>query len=116
MVNHNVNLATKSNNFNFKSLDEYLNTLYTMLTYLKGQKNNNKRQHREPTKLVPIMFVELKIKQEKDGYIFLKALFKSAAISKLVSQSAVRHLKKICTKGTVFLMVAENVQPMANAW
>ena len=43
MVNHNVNLATKSNKFKFESLDEFLNTLYTMHTYLKGQKNNNKR-------------------------------------------------------------------------
>ena len=63
MVNHNLNLATKSNKFKFKSLDECLNTLYTMCTYLKDQENNNKRQRTKLTKLVPISFVELKVKR-----------------------------------------------------
>ena len=65
MTNHNTNLAVKSNKFKFKSLDECLNNLYTMHTYLEGQHNKNKRQCTEPTKLVPISFVELKIKIEK---------------------------------------------------
>ena len=102
MANHDVNLGTKRSKFKFKSLDECLNNLYSIHTYLKGQYNNNKRQRTEPTKLVPISFVELKIKQEKDKYVFLKALFDSGASSTLVSQAAVRHLKKTVTKGTVF--------------
>ena len=57
MTNHNTNLAVKSNKFKFKSLDEYLNNLYTMSTYLKGQHNKNKRQRTDPTKLVPISFL-----------------------------------------------------------
>ena len=81
MVNHNVNLATKNNKFKFEKLNKYLNTLYSICTYLKSHQNNNKWQHTEPTKFVPIRFVELKIKQEKDNYIFLKTLFKAGAIS-----------------------------------
>ena len=97
MANHDVNLATKSNKFKFKSRDECLNNLFTMHTYLKGQYNKNKRQHTKPTKLVPISFVELKRKQEKEKYVFLKALFDSGTSSTLVSQAAVRHLKKTNT-------------------
>ena len=63
MVNHNVNLTTKNNKIRFKSLDEYSNTWYPMRTYLKGHQNKNKTQHTEPTKLVPISFVELKVKR-----------------------------------------------------
>ena len=62
MTNHNVNLATKIIKIKFKSLDECSNTLYTMRNYLKGQYNKNKRQRTKPTKLVPISFIELKIK------------------------------------------------------
>ena len=58
----------------FGVLGECLNNLYTMRTYLKGQYNKNKRQRKEPTKLVPISFVELKIKREKNEYVSLKAL------------------------------------------
>ena len=50
-----------------------------------------KRQRTEPTKLVPISFVELKVKREKDEFVTLKALFDSGAISTLVSQAAVKH-------------------------
>ena len=57
-------LAVKSNNFKFMSLDECLNNSCTMRTYLKGQQNKNKRQRTEPTKLVPISFLELKIKEK----------------------------------------------------
>ena len=70
MVNHNVHLFTKSNKTKFKSIDECLNTSYNMSTYLRGQYNKNERQHTEPTKLVPISFIELKIKREKNDYIF----------------------------------------------
>ena len=63
--NHNTNLAVKSNKFEFKSLDECLNNLYTMCNYLKGQHNKNKRQQTKPTKLDPISFLKLKIKREK---------------------------------------------------
>ena len=69
MMNHNVNLATKK--IKFKLLDEGLNIFYTMRTYLKDQYDKNKRQRTEPTKLVPISFVELKIKREKYDYILL---------------------------------------------
>ena len=62
MTNHDVNLATKSNEFNVKSLDGCLNTSSTMRTYLKVQYNKNKMQRTEPTKLVPFSFIELKIK------------------------------------------------------
>ena len=79
-----------------------LNTSYTMCAYLKGQYNKNKRQRTEPTKLVPISFIEIKIKQEKNDYIFLKALFDLGTISTLIIQSSVRHLKKSVTKSTVF--------------
>ena len=65
MANHDANLATKSSKFKFESLDECLNNLYSMRTYLKGQYNNyNKRQRTEPTKLVPISFME-KINEKK---------------------------------------------------
>ena len=63
MANHDVNLNTKSSKFKFKSLDECLNNSYMMRTYLKGQQNKNKRQRTEPTKLVPISLLELKIKR-----------------------------------------------------
>ena len=86
MTNHNVNVATRSKKFKFKSLDECLNTLYTMRTYLEGQYNKNKRQHTEPAILVSISFIELRIKQEKDDYIFLKSLFDLGASSTLVIQ------------------------------
>ena len=66
-------LATKSNKFKFDSLDECLNILHMMRTYLKGQHNKNKRQRTEPTKLVPISFIQLTIKREKDEYVTLKA-------------------------------------------
>ena len=42
MTNYNVNLATKSIKYKFKSLDQCLNNEYTMRTYMKGQYNNNK--------------------------------------------------------------------------
>ena len=85
-----------------------------MCTYLKGQYNKNKRKRTEPTKLVPISFVELKIKQEKDDYIFFKALFNLGARSTLVSQAAVRHLKETVTKSTLFSMAVGIFQLMEN--
>ena len=72
MANHDVKLATKSAKFKFKSLDACLNDSYSVLTYLKGQYNNNKRKHTEPTKLVPTSFVELKIKREKTNIYLSK--------------------------------------------
>ena len=84
-------LAVKSNKFNFMSLDECLNNSYTMRTCLKGQQNKNKRQRTNPTKLVPISFLELKIKREKNEYVTLKALFDSGASATLINQTAVKH-------------------------
>ena len=86
-----------------------------MRTYLKGQHNENKRQRTEPTKLVPISFIELKIKREKDEYVTLKALFDSGASSTLVSQGSVRHLKKTVTTKKVFNTATGIFQPKTNA-
>ena len=77
-----------------------------MRTYLKTQYNKNKRQCTEPTKLVPISFVELKMKQEKDEYIFLKKLFDLGTSSMLVSQAAFRCMKNTVTRSAVFSMAA----------
>ena len=115
MTNHDVNLSAKSNKFKFKSLDECLNNSYTMLTYLKDQYNKNKRQNTEPTKLVLISFIELKIKQEKGKYVFLRALFNSGASSMLVIQSAVIHLKKTVTKSMVFSTAVGNFSTYGKA-
>ena len=115
MKNYNTNLAVKSNKFKFISLDECLNDLYTMRTYLKGHQKN-KRQHTKPTKLVPISFLELKIKREKNEYAPLKALFDSGASATLINQTAIKHLKKKQLQQVhYFLQQQELFQPMANA-
>ena len=75
MTNHHVNLATKSNEFKFKSLDECLNNLHSMRTYLKGQYNKKKRQRTKPTKLVPISFVELTYNEKQRIRISQSALW-----------------------------------------
>ena len=85
-----------------------------MRTYLNGQYNNNKRQRTEPTKLVPISFVELKTKREKNEYLPLKALFDLGASATLINQTAVKHLKETVTKSTLFSTAAGNFQPLAN--
>ena len=74
-----------------------------MCTYLKGQTNKDKRQRIDPTKLLTISIVELKIKQENEDYVFLKAPFDSSASAMLVSQAALdiwkRPLQKVwCLK------------------
>ena len=79
-----------------------------MHTYLKGHLNPNKRYRTEPTKLVPISFIELKVKREKEEFSTLKALLDSGASSTLVSQAAVKHLEKTVTKETVFSTAAGN--------
>ena len=90
------------------SLDECLNNSHTMRTYLKSHQNKNKRQRTEPTKLVPISFLELKIKREKNEYVTLKALFDSGASATLINQTAVKHLKKADTTNTLFSTAAGN--------
>ena len=57
---------------------------------------------------MPISFIELKSKREKDEYVTLKALFDSGASSTIIKQSAVRHLKKSVTANTVFSTAAGN--------
>ena len=79
-----------------------------MRTYLKGQYNNNKRQRTEPTKLLSISFVELKIKREQNEYVSLKVLFDSGASATLVNQTAINHLKKTVTKSALFSTAAGN--------
>ena len=61
----NDNLAIWNNKFKFNSLDECLNSSFAMSNYMKCHKNQHKRQRTEPTKLVPISFIKLKIKREK---------------------------------------------------
>ena len=114
MANHDVNLATKSSKFKFKSLDECLNNLYTMRTYLKGQHNNNKRQRSEPTKLVPISFVELKLKREKN--ICPSKRFSTQVPAQRRSTKQLLSIwKKMLQKVRCFLLQREFFQPMANA-
>ena len=77
-----------------------------MRTYLKGHQNKHKRQCTEPTKLVPISFLELKIKREKNEYSPLKVLFDSDDSTTLINQTAVKHLKTMVTKSTLFSTAA----------
>ena len=65
-----------------------------MRTYLTSQNNNNKRRKTEPVKLVPITFIDLKVKCEKDMYTTFKGLLDSGASYTLVSEESVRHLNK----------------------
>ena len=48
----------------------------------------------EPVTLIPIAFVELKVKQENKTYSTLKTLLDSGASSTLITAKAVQHLKK----------------------
>ena len=107
-------IATKSNKFKFQTLDECSNILHSMRTYLKGQHNENKRQRTEPTKLVPISFIELKIKREKNEYVTLKTLFDSGASSTLVSRAAFKHPKKTVTKKRCSTLQQTFFQPKTN--
>ena len=78
----------------FESLDECLNTSMTSIrTYLKI--HPHKRQKIEPVTLIPITFVELKVKQEKKTYATLKTILDSWASSTLITAKAVRHLKNM---------------------
>ena len=115
MANHDVNLATKSSKFKFKSLDECLNNSYTMRTYLKGQYNNNKRQHTEPTKLVPISFVELKIKEKKTNICLSKQFLTQVPAQRWLTNQPLGIWKRPLQKVGCFLLQQETFQPMANA-
>ena len=53
----------------------------------------HKRQKIEPVTLIPINFIELKVKQENKTYATLKKLDQGAS-STLITANAVRHLKK----------------------
>ena len=61
----------------------------------------HKRQKIELVTLIPITFVELKVKQENETYTTLKTLVDSGATSTLITSNAVRHLKKTHEKTTV---------------
>ena len=83
-----MDLDTKNNRTKFKSLDECLNTsMTTIRTYLKS--HPNKRQKIVPVPLIPITFVELKVKQENDTYATLKTLLDSGASATLITSKAV---------------------------
>ena len=73
-------------------------------TYLKS--HENKRQKIEPITLVPITFVELKVKREKDNYATLKTLLDSGASSTLITAKAVKHLKTTTCEKNTFNCVA----------
>ena len=58
----------------------------------------------EPAKLVPISFINLKVKQENFTF---KALFDSGASCTLSPEATVRHLKKTRNDTTAFSTPAE---------
>ena len=94
-----MDLDTSNKRTKFKSLDTCLNNSMTSIqTYLKS--HPNKRQKIEPVTLIPITFVELKVKQENDTYATLRTLLDSGASSTLITAKAVRHLKKIMQKNS----------------
>ena len=73
------------------SLDKCLDTSMTSIrTYLKS--HPHKRQKVEPITLIPITFVELKVKQENNAYATLKTLLDSGASCTLITAKAVKHL------------------------
>ena len=59
-----------------------------------------------PVPLIPIMFVELKVKRENNTYATLKTLLDSGASATLITSKAVRHLKKTSCEKTSFDCVA----------
>ena len=59
----------------------------SMRTYLKN--HPNKRQKIVPVPLIPITFVELKVKRENNTYATLKTLLDSGASSTLITSEAV---------------------------
>ena len=113
-MHNSMDLDTKNNCTKFKSLDKCLNTSMTSLqTYLKS--HPNKRHKIEPVTLIPITFVELKVKQENDTFATLRTLLDSGASSTLITAKAVRHLKKLHEKKTVSAVYQGIFLPMVNA-
>ena len=109
-----MDLDTKNNLTKFKSLDKCLNTSMTsMRTYLKS--HPNKRQKIVPVPLIPITFVEPKIKRENNTYATLKTLLDSGASSTLITSEVVRHLKKNLAKKPVSTALQEIFLPVVNA-
>ena len=62
--------------------------------YLTRQHNKNKHRKTKPAKLVPISFINSKVKREKDMYVTFKSLLDSGASCTLASEAVVHHLKK----------------------
>ena len=62
----------------------------SICTYLKRPHNGYKI---EPVSLIPITFVELKVKQENETYATLKTLLDYGASSTLITDKAVQHLR-----------------------
>ena len=70
------------------------NSYSTLHTYLTSHHNKNKIRKTEPAKVVPVRFIDLKVKREKDTYVTFKALLDSGASFTLATEAVVRHLKK----------------------
>ena len=80
----------------FKSLDTFSNTHMTSIcTHLKS--HPHKRLKIEPVTLIPITFIELKVKQENETYSTFKIL-DSGGSSTLITAKAVQHFKKNARK------------------
>ena len=109
-----MDLDTTNNRTKFKSLDECLNTSMTSIrTYLKS--HPHKRQKIVPVPLIPITFVELKVKQENNTYATLRTLLDSGASATLITSKAVQHLKKLLAKKPVSTALQEFFLPVVNA-
>ena len=70
------------------------NSYSTLRTYLTSHHNKHKRRKTEPAKVVPVSFIDLKDKHEKDTYVTFKALLDSGASCTLATKAVVRYLKK----------------------
>ena len=84
------------------------------LNKLKSQHNSTKYCKTIPVLLVPITFMELKAKQEKENFVMPKMLHDSGPSSLLVSKLGVQHLKKVDSTGSLFDTVAGEFEKTKN--
>ena len=85
-----------------------------LYTYLTRQHNINKRRKTETAKLVPISFINLQVKREKDMYVTFKTQLDSGARCTLTSETAICHLKKTMIDITSFKTATGKFQPIKN--